>query len=154
MNSLFIITKNRRQAEGLRATSGIPATHYEVQPQNCKTELGRWLAQNVRTTERGDDGSFLCCYSAQTEYEVAFGKPKHNPRLRDLGREEFIAEMTRIYGADKPATMNYTWGALYAEETPEEFFDRHARNIARIGAVRCRLWNGDEFHVPSAEVPA
>jgi hypothetical protein len=40
-------------------TATIPTADFTIDPQKCKTKLGQWLAENISSTVRDDDGARL-----------------------------------------------------------------------------------------------
>lgn len=83
------------------------------------------LALAVSTLERADDLSKLYIEGpTQRELFIKAGK------LKELELYE------RVYGSenfDKPILITWRWDCLRRIETPENYFERHAKRIEEIG---------------------
>lgn len=84
------------------------------------------LAELISTTENGDDLSKVFIRSDKTNEEL----------MREEGKsEEDIKRFRRGYGdhLDYRPCITWTWDRLKGEETTEEYFNRHAKEVDRIG---------------------
>lgn len=90
-------------------------------------ETARKVAEMIYTTENGDDLSEVFIRSDKTNVEL----------MREEGKSEEDIERVRKYFGDSILADNpritWTWDKLRVGETPEEYFNRHAKEVDRIG---------------------
>ncbi len=87
----------------------------------------RKLAELIYTTENADDLS-----------NVFVRSPKINLDFMKemLKSDEEIENIKRVFGEEileERPVMTWTWDKLRENETPEQYFERHARNLDNIG---------------------
>ncbi len=114
--------------EGYKPSKGYG--DYGLRAMEVNTEVlegtARKLAELIYTTENGDDLSKAFIRSDKTNEEL----------MREEGKsEEDIKRFRRGYGdhLDYRPCITWTWDRLQGEETTEEYFNRHAKEVDRIG---------------------
>jgi len=89
--------------------------------------IAKRLAELISTTENGDDLSKVFIRSDKTNDEL----------MREEGKSEEDIERVRKYFGDSILADNpritWIWDKLTVGETPEEYFNRHAKEVDRIG---------------------
>lgn len=142
------------------AKPGIMSADFPIAPENCRTELGRWLATVISTTRFDDDASH--CYIVHPSTEQGLHLRDLGERLqrrqviRNIEEAEHIFKeieiwvekqrrLAEVYGSHlyQYRTYLYQWpvfGSLAAGEssTTEAFFDRCGALIRATGGVILR----------------
>lgn len=85
------------------------------------------LAELISTTENEDDLS-----------KVSIRAPKIDLDFMEemLQDDEEVERIKRVFGEEiqkEGAVIIWTWDKLGADETPEQYFERHARKIDNLG---------------------
>ena len=156
--------------------TGIPSADYQVQPGRCSDPLGRWLAEQITSTDRTSEGSRCILLYPVTEAgkrlrskvlgaleganDIA-SQEQHSVFLDGI-RAVLDAEgrLARSEGAAFFAlrTESYRWpvfgsAAAWGATTPEAYFDACARHIrSTLGAVI--LSAGREGLAPPSKITA
>lgn len=136
---------------------GVVSYDYDIVPEKCTTELGRWLAEHISTTCRKDDASICLVLLPATELGMHFKK-----RIEQLTRcvelrtkvdaegvlirlENWVAEQRQQIRLSSALCFRYriveydwpVYGSAAAEgaESPEAYFDVVGRQIQKTGGV-------------------
>jgi hypothetical protein len=144
---------------------GIMSAPFSVNPADCKTTFGRWLAERVRTTRRDDDMSRLSITLRKTEAEIAlqaFAESLTGLSVRDADHmaaalrkiEAWVAQQRQTAQAYEDhlfthRIVHFDWpvlGSRAAEsiEDPAKYFDLCAARIRALRPQAVRLWDGQE----------
>ena len=140
--------------------SGIVLVAYPINPGNCKTALGRWLAERILTTHFNDDASECIVLLPATEIGLHFKDcGEHLARHREIrtaadaerlftSLQDWIAKKKKIVALGGAHSFHYrtiefqwpVYGSTVAgnAETPEAYFDVAARQIRQTGGVILR----------------
>lgn len=145
---------------------GVMSANFQVNPAECKTAFGRWLAERISTTRRDDDMSILNLTTRQTEIDIAVAdmakrvtsnsiknQADFDRLLAQLG--SWISEKQAVataYGDHlfQHRTVEFEWpvlGSRAAEgvESPEAYFDLCAARIRAMKPSKVAVrWTGEE----------
>lgn len=93
--------------------------NYAVTPELCETELGKFLAKNIITCDRRDDLSLVTIF-ADKPMPIYTGAHVSEEKAR---------KMLGTLNDGNAITQYQRWDMKKDHESPEDYFDRHARQI-------------------------
>ncbi|MBU2734274.1 hypothetical protein HAQ00_00710 [Acidithiobacillus caldus ATCC 51756] len=137
---------------------GILSADFPVDPGKCSSKLGQWLAENVATTRRDDDGSRVRLLMPVTEAGARLSHTARHHALsitdqNDLQRRiatiryelDMLERTVAMYGSSlfDYRVESFEWPVFGSRDggwhdgvqTVEEFFDFCARRIRKMGSV-------------------
>lgn len=141
---------------GLGSSPGTLLETHAVNPELCETDLGRWLAEHILTTERNDEASLCHILMPGTNFGMhlqalsdllGFGIKVDKPagvRILELVQQWTIhrRRYLSVYGDAnfELATIRYDWPVFDYEDawgisTAEAFFDECAHDICATGGI-------------------
>ena len=107
-----------------------------INPDQCRTELGRWCADRLVTLVAGkiDYDEKAAVYNGRSHLQEWLSK------MPDGGnRDRQERALRRIHGnilADAPYVTAWKWSEVRNNESPDEFFDREAARMLAEGVMR------------------
>ena len=138
-------------------SKSMASAKFRVNPDNCRTKLGRWLADNICTTRFDDDFSnlnlVLDVSNAELEAKelaelIKDTKIRDREAWDDLGVHinAFIEKRKQVidmHGENCFAlkTIQFAWPVYGCKtvaeaKTPEEYFDKCASMIRRLSPIK------------------
>ena len=137
--------------------SSVLTAQFPIQPGECETALGQWLASHVMTTHFDDDASNCLIVLPDSQASLYLSKMADDLRThtcagtrRELesaaaylaSQLEDLRSLLRVFGA-RPIlslqSMMYRWPVFNRQKafgmTPEGYFDYCATDIQRSGGV-------------------
>ncbi len=123
----FIVTEANARVMGYKGIADLVRVALPVNLDKLSLAANK-LAQAVSTLEKRDDLSKVYV-AGPTQREVYI----QEGRLKELQRFE------RFYGSeyfDSPTVIVWGWDCLRRKETPEEYFERHAKMIEKANGYQ------------------
>jgi hypothetical protein len=123
----FIVTSKTARGMGYKGNADLVRVLLPVDLGKLSSTAYK-LANAVSTLENQDDLSTIYV-EGPTSREIYFKQG----RLNEIKRFEKFSESELL---DKPVTIVWWWDCLRWKETPEEYFERHAKMIEEAGGLR------------------
>ena len=123
----FIVTSKTARGMGYKGNADLVRVLLPVDLGKLSLTAYK-LANAVSTLENQDDLSTIYV-EGPTSREIYFKQG----RLDEIKRFEKFSESELL---DKPVTIVWWWDCLRWKETPEEYFERHAKMIEEAGGLR------------------
>ena len=123
----FIVTSKTARGMGYKGNADLVRVLLPVDLGKLSSTAYK-LANAVSTLENQDDLSTIYV-EGPTSREIYFKQG----RLDEIKRFEKFSESELL---DKPVTIVWWWHCLRWKETPEEYFERHAKMIEEAGGLR------------------
>lgn len=98
----------------------------------------RAIAENICTTDNHDDLSNIRCYG-----------PTQRELLIKEGRQDEIPKIIKHFGEDildEPSNIMWWFDSLRINETPEDYFERHAKDMRDHGVLRISNYKEEECY--------
>ncbi len=139
----FTVKRKRFEKKAGRMPHGRPVMHLAVDTIGL-TPTARALAERIHTLENADDLSNVSIASNITRAETIHRDWDKPARIRQFSHNgcktptELIKKWEKVYGRDylnEHIQIVWRWDALGNNETPEEYFERHASRIDASGYI-------------------
>jgi hypothetical protein len=123
----FIVTSRTARGMGYKGNADLVRVLLPVDLGKLSSAAYK-LANAVSTLENQDDLSNIYVEGpTQRELYIKEGKLDELKRFEEFYGSEYF---------DKPTVIVWHWDSLKRKETPEEYFERHAKMIEEAGGLR------------------
>lgn len=123
-NITFIVTAATARSMGYKGTADLVRVPLDIKLDELSLKALK-LAKAVYTLERADSLSKVYVEGpTQRELYIKEGKVKELENVEKFYGSEYF---------DRPTVIIWSWDCLKRTETPEEYFERHAKMLENIG---------------------